>query len=161
MSAPWLDSMTPIGPPASANPRLKNLLYAGVVTGVWSGLLCLLIYAIGVIARVPFEAARGIGSPVEFVPWFQVFLYPLAAALIGALLASLLLGRAHSRRIVFWVGTLVAVLSCFIPLIQEGDVAWSARILLLLMHVVTWVLVVPQIARIVGDAEPGASVERD
>jgi hypothetical protein len=28
------------------------------------------------------------------------------------------------------------------------------------MHVITWALVVPQIARIIGDSEPGAHVDR-
>jgi hypothetical protein len=53
------------------------------------------------------------------------------------------------------VGTAVALLSCASPLLQPDDVIWSTRIWLLVPHVITWFLVVPQIARIVGDSEPG------
>jgi hypothetical protein len=161
MSAFWLTSKTPVAPPRSANPTLKFLLYAGVVTGVWSGLISLVIYAIGTLAGVPFEASRGVDVVPTFVPWFVVLLLPLAAGLLGALLSSLMLGRAHARRVVFWSGTLIAIASCASPILQPAAVSWSARILLLLMHVVTWFLVVPQLARIVGDSEPGLSVERE
>jgi hypothetical protein len=160
MTAPWIGSMTPIAPPSSANPKLSNLLYAGLVTGAWSGVASLVLYAVGQLFGVPFAGARGLDAPVQVIPWFIVLLTPLAAALIGAALASLLLGRRHSQRIVFWVGTLIALASCASPILQPATVPWSARILLLLMHVITWILVVPQIARIVGDAEPGASVDR-
>ena len=161
VAAYWLTSKTPIGPPTSANPTVVSLLYAGLVTGAWSGLVSLLILGIAALARVPFDAARTPDSSVTAIPWFMVFLVPLAVALVGAALSGLLLGRRHARRIVFWVGTLVAIASCAGPLIQPESVLWSTRIVLLLMHIVTWFLVVPQIARIVGDAEPGMSVERE
>ena len=32
--SPWLDSKPPVGPPATANPRVRQLLYAAVVTGL-------------------------------------------------------------------------------------------------------------------------------
>jgi hypothetical protein len=160
MNAPWVGSMTPIAPPSSANPRFSNLMYAGVVTGAWSGVISLVIFALGQLFGVQFTGARGFDAPVQVIPWFIVLLTPLAAAVIGAALASLLLGRRHSRRVVFWVGTALALVSCASPILQPAVVPWSARILLLAMHIITWVLVVPQIARIVGDAEPGASVDR-
>jgi hypothetical protein len=161
MSAFWLTSKTPIAPPTAANPTLRFLLYAGLVTGIWSGLASLVIYGIGSLARVPFAASRGLDAVPTFVPWFLVLLLPIVAGVLGALASSLMLGRAHARRVVFWAGTLIALVSCASPILQPADVAWSARILLLLMHIVTWFLVVPQLARIVGDSEPGASVERD
>ena len=155
VSAPWADSVTPVPPPASAVPHTSNLVYAGVVTGAWSGLLSLAIYGLGRLLGVPFEVARFGSDSLQVVPWFLMLLMPLLAALVGALLSAIMLGRRHARRIVFWVGTLIALLSCVSPLMQPDDVIWSTRIWLLVPHVVTWFLVVPQIARIVGDSEPG------
>ena len=155
VSAPWADSVTPVPPPASAVPHTSNLVYAGVVTGAWSGLISLAIYGLGRLLGVPFEVARPGSDALQVVPWFLMLLVPLFAALVGALLSAILLGRRHARRIVFWVGTAIAVLSCASPLMQPDDVIWSTRIWLLIPHVVTWFLVVPQIARIVGDSEPG------
>ncbi|MFZ8980144.1 MAG: hypothetical protein ACO21P_12000, partial [Candidatus Nanopelagicales bacterium] len=85
----------------------------------------------------------------------------MRAAVVGALLAAIMLGRRHARRIVFWAGTGIAVLTCAIPLVQPDDVLWSTRIWLLIPHVITWFLVVPQIARIVGDSEPGMFAPSD
>ena len=155
VSAPWADSVTPVPPPASAVPHTSNLVYAGVVTGAWSGLISLAIYGLGRLLGVPFEVTRFGSDTLQVVPWFLMLLMPLLAALVGALLSAILLGRRHARRIVFWAGTAIAVLSCASPLLQPDDVIWSTRIWLLIPHVVTWFLVVPQIARIVGDSEPG------
>lgn len=161
MSAPWLDSMTPIGPPTAANPTIKNLLYAAILTGSWSGILCLVVYLIGRLAGVPFEIATSPDAALTVIPWLLVLLIPLATAVAGALLASLARGMRSAGRIVFWVGTLVALASCLMPILQPSGVYWSTRILLLVMHVITWLLVVPQIARIVGDSEPGLHVDRN
>jgi hypothetical protein len=157
MTASWSTSVTPVGPPRTANPRLRFLIYAATVTGIWSGLLCLLVFAIGHLARVSFvvEQPDGQMAPIQ---WFAVLLMPLGIALIAALLASLMRGRTRAGRIVFWLGTVIAIASVYGPLAQP--IGWSSRILLLLMHAITWVLVVPQLARIVGDSEPGASVDR-
>jgi hypothetical protein len=144
-----------VPPPASAVPHTSNLVYAGVVTGAWSGLLSLAIYGVGRLLGVPFEVMRPGSDSLQVVPWFLMLLAPLLAAVVGALLAAIMLGRRHARRIVFWGGTAIAVLSCASPLTQPEDVIWSTRIWLLIPHVVTWFLVVPQIARIVGDSEPG------
>lgn len=160
MSSPWLESKTPVAPPSAANPTVRQLLYAGVVTGAWSGLICLVIYLIGRIAGVTFEFVGLTSNSLLQVPWIIVLVLPLAAGVVGALLASLVRGVRHAGRIVFWLGTLVAVASGLGPLTQPAQVGWSTRILLVLMHLVTWFLVVPQIARIVGDSEPGASVDR-
>lgn len=160
MDAPWVGSKTPVAPPRAANPALRNLVYAGVVTGAWSGVLCLLVYGIARLAGVPFEIAPGGQGDLTMVPWPVVLLLPVVAALIGALLAALLRGRNHAGRIVYWAGTALAFVTCAAPVNQPAEVPWSTRILLVLMHVITWFLVVPQLARIVGDSEPRASVER-
>lgn len=153
--SPWIGSATPIGPPADAVPGLRELLYAAVVTGAWSGLLSLVVYGLGVLFGVPFEVANPAGEGLMMVPWFAIALVPLFAALVGALLAGLALGHRHARRVVFWAGTALALASCAGPLLQPAEVIWSTRIWLLIPHVITWFLVVPQIARIVGDSEPG------
>ncbi len=161
MSSPWLASKTPVGPPTAANPTVRQLLYAAAVTGGWSGLVSLVIYLIGRLFGMTFTVAVQGGTVPEPVPWFVVLLVPLVAAVVFALLASLARGWPHARRIVFWVGTLGALVSLIPVLNQPASVGWFARIVLASMHVVTWFLVVPQIARIVGDSEPGQHVDRD
>ena len=98
MATPWQDSMTPVGPPLSARPTLRQLLYAAVVTGGWSGLLCLLVYLIGTLAGVSFEVAPRPGEPVTAVPWFAVLLLPLVAAVVAALLGALIRGWRRAGR---------------------------------------------------------------
>jgi hypothetical protein len=160
MAAPWQDSMTPVGPPLSARPRVRQLMYAALVTGGWSALLCLLVYIVGRLVGVPFEVAPRPGEPLMVVPWFAVILVPLGAAVVLALVGALLRGLRGAGRIVLWGGTVVAAASLVAPLMQPAEVGWATRILLALMHVITWFLVVPQLARIVGDSEPGRSVDR-
>lgn len=159
MTAPWLTSVTPIGPPTSANPRVRFLMYAALVTGIWSGLLSLVVYGIGRAAGVSFEVSSMGQSPRQ-VTWLAVLLVPIVAAVVVALISALLRGRNHAGAIVMWVFTGLAVISLSGPLVQAAEVGWSSRILLALMHVITWFLVVPQIARIVRDSEPGRSVDR-
>jgi len=157
MTASWSTSVTPVAPPRAANPRLRFLIYAATVTGIWSGLLCLLVYGIGHLAHVSFVVEQPDGSLAP-ISWLAVLLVPLLVAYVAALLSALLRGRAHGGRIVFWLGTVLAIASAYGPLSQP--IGWSSRVLLLLMHAITWALVVPQLARIVGDSEPGASVDR-
>ncbi len=159
-TAPWTDSKTPVGPPTSENPTVRFLVYAAVVTGAWSGLLSLVVYGVARLAGVDFVATRGGDAVPEPVRWVAIVLVPLAGALVFALLASLIRGWPHAGRITWWAGTLLAVASLWIPLDQPATVPWSTRCVLAAMHVITWFLVVPQIARIVGDSEPGRSVER-
>jgi hypothetical protein len=159
MTAGWLESKTPVGPPLSAAPTVHQLLYAAVVTGSWSGLLCLIVYLIGKLFGVPFNLINQTGEGPSKVTWLFVLLVPLIAAVVGALVASLARGWRHAGRIVFWIGTLLALASCLIPLLQPAYVGWATRVLIIVMHVITWFLVVPQIARIIGDSEPGAHVE--
>lgn len=156
MSSPWLASVTPIAPPTSANPTLKFLLYAATVTGGWSGLLCLLIYGIGRLTGVQFILSTESGSTV--LPWIATLLVPIIATFVGVLLASLLRGRHHAGAITFWAGTVIALISMVGPIMRGSDI--PTTVLLVLMHIITWLLVVPQIARIIGDSEPGKSVDR-
>jgi len=161
MSSPWSDSKTPVGPPTAANPTLRQLVYAGVVTGVWSGLICLVIYLIASLAGVDFVLKAPSEAIEVRMPWWAFLLVPIAFAILGSLLASLVRGWRGARRIVFWLGTLVALGTTVVPLTQPPSVGWMTRTLLVIMHVITWFLVVPQIARIVGDSEPGQHVDRD
>ena len=153
--------MTPIAPPKSANPTLRFLLYAAALTGGWAGLPSLLVYGIGRLLGVPFEVPSLFGGDLTVVPWLLVLFAPVFVAAVGALLSSLMLGRRGARRVVYWGGTFIALLSLSRILMQPADVLWSTRIWLAIPNVITWLLVVPQLARIVGDSEPGASVERD
>ena len=157
----WESSVTPVPPPSAANPTLKFLVYAAVVTGTWSGLLSLLIYGIGRLIGVEYDAVQPGSQVIGAVTGTLMLVVPIIAALIAALLSSLLLGRPHARQIVFWAGTGIAAASLAIPLaFQPGQVAWSTRMWLAVPHILTWFLVVPQLARIVGDSEPGMSVDR-
>jgi hypothetical protein len=158
-SGGWIGSVTPVSPPTSANPGVRTMAYAALVTGVWSGLLSLLIYGIARLLRVPMEVETVAG--LQLVPWFAVLLLPVIAAEIGAVASLLLRGRKGAGRIVFWVGTLIAVASLIPLVIQPDSVLISTRIWLGVMHVITWILVVPQIARIIGDSEPGRHEERE
>jgi hypothetical protein len=152
----WAQSVTPIAPPTSAHPTFRTLAYAGLVTGAWSSLLSLAVYGLARGIGVPMEVVLD-GIP-EVVPWVLVVVIPLGSAIAGALLAGFLRGFRYAGRIVFWVGTLTAALSCINPLTQP--VEWSTRIWLTIPHIITWFLVVPQVARIIGDTEPGLHEER-
>ena len=156
----WATSKTPIAPPTSANPTVGQLVYAGVLTGSWSAVLCLVIYGIARLFGVSFNVVLRSTSVEAEVQWYVVLIVPFVFAVGGALLASLVRGWRGAGALVFWVGTAIAVGSCLVPLVQPGDVGWSSRVVLTLMHALTWFLVVPQIARIVGDSEPGRHEER-
>lgn len=160
MSVPWLESKTPVAPPSAANPTLRQLVYAGVVTGTWSGILSLVLYLVGRVAGTDFSLVWWGGDDPAPMPWFVFLLLPLVAALLFSLGASLTRGRAHARALTYWVGTLLALASLY-PAVTQPALGWGTRTLLVLMHLVTWFLVVPQIARIVGDSEPGQHEERD
>jgi len=154
--ARWEESVTPIPPPTAANPGLRTMLYAGVVTGAWSGLLSLAVFGLARLFGVPMEAT--IQGSLQPIPWFAFLLIPLVSALVGAVLALIMRGRSHARSVVYWAGTVIALASCIGPLTQPP--LWSTRIWLTIPHVITWFLVVPQIARIIGDSEPGRHQER-
>ena len=155
----WSDSVTPIPPPSSARPGVRTMAYAGLVTGGWAGLVCLVLYGIARLFGVPMEVDTMDG--VAVVPWFLVLLIPVMSGVIGAIAALLLLGRRHAGRIVLWVGTVLAVTSLSLSLLPPGATDLSTKIWLSAMYVVTWLFIVPQVARIVGDSEPGRHAERE
>lgn len=152
--------MTPVAPPTAANPTVRQLVYAGVVTGAWSGILSLILFGIGRLAGSDFSMVWWGGAQPSPMPWFVFLLLPLVAAVLFALASSLVRGRRHARALVTWIGTLLALASLY-PAVSQPDLGWGTRILLILMHAVTWFLVVPQVARIIGDSEPGQHEERD
>jgi hypothetical protein len=152
----WLSSKTPIAPPSSLDPKPRFLSYAALVTGVWSGLLSLIVFAIASLFGVPMDVVLD-GTTIH-VFWFAVLLVPIAAAQIGAMASLLLRGISHAQRIVFWIGTVIAVVSIVYPFMTATLV--STAVVLAIMHVITWGLVVPQIARIIGDTEPNARIDR-
>jgi len=152
----WLISKTPIAPPSALNPKPRFLSYAALVTGVWSGLISLIVFAIARLFGVPLDVVLE-GTTIH-VFWFAVLLVPVAAAQIGAMASLLLRGIPHAQRIVFWIGTSIAVISIVYPFMTATLI--STAVVLAIMHVITWGLVVPQIARIIGDTEPRAHIDR-
>ncbi|MDP2013300.1 MAG: DUF6069 family protein [Actinomycetota bacterium] len=161
MTRLWLHSVTPIAPPRSSNPRLGTLLYAALVTGSWAGILSLAIYGLGRLLGVPFAVVLRQGEATVQVPWYFPLLVPVLAALLAGMATVLVLGRRHARAMVLWAGALLALASLVLPAMQPSSVLWSTRIWLLVMHVVAWFLIVPQLARIAGDSEPSASEVRE
>ncbi len=161
MTRVWLNSVTPIAPPRSANPRLRSLLYAATVTGLWAGFFSLAIYSLGRLLGVPFTVVLGQDQAPVQLGWFMPVIFPLVSALLAGLATMLVLGRRRARAIVWWVGAIVALATVALPAMQPSEVLWSTRIWLLVMHVVAWFLIVPQLARIAGDSEPAASEHRE
>jgi len=147
---------TPIAPPKSLDSKPRFFAYVALVTGAWSGILSLIVFAVARLFGVPMDVVLE-GTTIH-VFWFAVLLVPVVAAGIGAMASLLLRGVPQAHRIVFWIGTVIAVASIAYPFITATLV--STAIVLAIMHVITWGLVVPQIARVVGDTEPNARIER-
>lgn len=152
----WLTSKTPIPPAVSMDPTPKFLAYAGLVTGLWSSLLSLGVYGFARLIGVPMVVETD--RLPEVISWIAVIVVPLAAAEAGAMASLLMRGRKHARSVVFWTGTVIAIASLGFTIMRSELI--STAIWLSIPHVITWFLVVPQIARIIGDSEPGARVDR-
>ncbi len=149
-----LDSVTPVSPPIESAPRLSDVLRAGLVTGVTASLLCWLLYGIGTLFGTDFDVQTLGRDDLTHVSWYQILIAPTAAALLFALLASALRGRRNCRRTTLMLGYLLGAVSLLAPLLQPADVTWPTKIWLAIFHIVTIALVVPQVARVVGDADP-------
>jgi len=152
------DSVTPIAPVVTAIPTTRTVLKAGWITGITAALLCLGIRIVAAIFRVDFEIAAAASDELRQLPWVAVLLLPVVSGLLGSLVACIFLGVRRCQRWVFWLGTGVFVLSLIGPLLQPDTVTWPTKVWLVLMHVVTWVVVVPQVARVVGDSDPRVTV---
>ena len=149
------DSVTPIPPPKAAIPTTRDVLIAGVVTGITAAIVCLLMRIVAWVFRADFIAyVPGLGSELTPIPWQNIVLLPLIVAFGAALLAAILLGVRYAQVIINTVGTLLYVASLAVPLWLAEDATWPTRIWLALMHTATWLIVVPQLARIVGDSDP-------
>ncbi len=149
-----LDSVTPVAPPLSSVPTTKAVLIAGWVTGVTAGIVCIILRVIAGIFGTAFMVTRPGSTELQPVPWLAVLLVPVVVGVVGSLVAAVFLGVKGCQRWVFWLGTAAMVLSLASPLIQPEAVTWPTRIWLVVMHVVTWGIIVPQVARVVGDSDP-------
>ena len=152
------DSVTPIAPPLSSIPTTKNVLTAGWVTGLTAGIVCLVLRAITGLFGVEYMVSRPGADGLQPVPWLGVLVIPLDCGVVGSLVAAVFLGVKGCQRWVFWLGTAVMVLSLAPVLTQPDPVTWPTRIWLVVMHVVTWFIVVPQVARVVGDSDPHVTI---
>jgi predicted secreted protein len=148
------DSCTPVAPPMWSAPGLSNLLTAGLITGITAALVSVIFYGIGSLFGTDFDVVPMGSDDPQHVQWWATIAAPIAAALLFALLCGLLLGRRHNRRIALVVGYVVGLASLAVPLIQPDEVTWPTRIWLALMHLVTMLIVVPNVARMLGDSDP-------
>jgi Family of unknown function (DUF6069) len=152
-----LDSVTPIPPIVTAIPTTRNVLTAGWVTGVTAAIVCLLLRLVAAIFRVDFTVVLGFGTNADQkapVPWVTFLVIPILVAVAWSLIGAIFLGVRGCQRWVFWLGTLVLLVSLSVPLSQPDTVTWPTKIWLMIMHVATWAIVVPQVARVVGDSDP-------
>lgn len=148
------DSVTPIAPPASAIPTTKAVLTAGWVTGLTAGIICLILRVVAAIFGTDFMVVRPGSDELTPVPWPAVFLVPIVCGVVGSLVAAIFLGVRGCQRWVFWLGTLAVLISLASPLLQPDTVTWPTKIWLTVMHLVAWGVIVPQVARVVGDSDP-------
>lgn len=149
-----LDSVTPIAPPIEAAPRLSNVLRAGLVTGITASLVCWSLYGIATLFGTEFDVAQAGNDELTHVAWYQILILPFISALIFAAIAAGLRRRRHCRRTTLIIGYTFGLLSLVPVLAQPADVTWPTKIWLSLFHLITMAIVVPQVARVVGDSDP-------
>jgi len=148
-------SVTPATPSPEARwlvPTYPAVLHCAWVVGVHAALVNAVLFIAAWILRVDFTVTSA-GSVLK-VNLLMVIGATLLAAVAGGAVGGLLLGRRNGGRLFLALGTVVAVLSLAGPLVQPDTTSWPTRIVLLAMHVITWFVVVPQLARFIGDADP-------
>ena len=150
------DSVTAVPPPKSAIPTTKTILIVGLITGITASLVCLFLRILAWIFRAQFLVVPFVADTQDLqpVPWVAVMLLPFVTAMIGAFVAAAFLGVRRGGGLVLLFGTLVAIASLAGPLLQPEAVTWPTRAWLILMHLATWLIVVPQVARAIGDSDP-------
>ncbi len=152
------DSVTRVAPPMHSVPTTRNVFMAGWVTGLTAAIVCVILRLVATLFGTDFLVQQpsfgAEAGQLEEVPWAATFVLPLIAGLAGAAVAAVFLGVKGCRHWVFWLGTLALVVSLASPLTQPDEVAWGTRVWLAAMHVITWAIVVPQVARVVGDSDP-------
>lgn len=156
------DSVTFITPPKSAIPTTRDVLRAGFITGVTASILCSVLAFIGWVFRVQFVVAYPFTSGDPFtssidlapVPWVSFPLAPFLAGMVGSLAAAALLGVRRAGKLVLLLGTLIAAIAVVVVLLEPHGVTWPTRIWLILMIATAWLIIVPQVARVVGDSDP-------
>lgn len=149
-----LDSVTPVPPALEDAPRFSDVLRAGLITGVTASLVCWLLYGVASLFGTDFDVRTGVGAGLRHIAWYLVLITPVTSALAFALVAAALRKHRHCRRTTALVGYALGALSLLPVLLQPGSVTWPTRIWLLVLHLVTILLVVPQVARVVGDSDP-------
>lgn len=147
------DSVTPVPPPATSIPTTRAVLNAGWTTGLTAAILCLGLRVVAGLFGTEFVVAAPGGVSVS-VSWWWAFVAPLVVGMTAALLGALFLGVRGCRRWVFWTGTLVLAATLVAPFAWSLAATWPTHIWLAVMQILTWVLVVPQVARVVGDSDP-------
>lgn len=152
------DSVTPIPPPIAAVPRLSDVLRAGLVTGVTAAILCSVLWAIGALFGTNFEvAAFGSATNLMMITPIQIVIVAMLSALAFAAIAASLRKRRGCRLMVLLLGYAGGLASLIAVFTQPDAVTWPTKIWLALMHLLVMVIVVPQVARVVGDSDPRAT----
>lgn len=127
---------------------------AGWVTGLTAGIVCLLLRIVAGLFGTEFLVAEPGDRRNLAVGWMSAFAVPLVAGLLAAVLGAIFLGVSNCRRWVFWIGTAALLVTVASPWVWALEATWPTRVWLAVMQVLTWVLVVPQVARVVGDSDP-------
>lgn len=148
------DSVTPIAPPISAVPTTKAVLTAGWTTGLTAGLVCLAIRVLAGLFGTEFRVAAPDDGRNLAVSWVAALVVPVLSGMAMAAVGGLFLGVRGARRWVFWIGTAVLLVSLVSPWVWAFEATWPTRFWLAVMQLLTWLLVVPQVARVVGDSDP-------
>ncbi|MCB0919990.1 MAG: hypothetical protein KDC39_15630 [Actinobacteria bacterium] len=152
------DSVTPMAPPRSAIPSTRHVMYAATVTGITSSIVCLVLRFLAWIFRVDFHVILPGDIDLDTSSWALVIILPFAAAMISGLVTALFLGVPGCRGWILLLGTAGLLVCLVYPFLQPEATTWPTRVFVILMELVTYVLVIPQLARVVGDSDPRITV---